>query len=142
MAQSIAADSDEPPPASPMAKSLEVCQANFAVRGGRLTGFTLSTFEEFPGVSPSQAFERLARAMADDKGTLQNANEKLGTLSALGALGPNVDAGHPSNGTIRPVAGGARVELSWFVGPFITFHKGDVEDHFCKWLEHVSHDRS
>jgi hypothetical protein len=118
----------------------DVCHANFAVTGSRLSGYSLKTFAEYPTVVPSRAFTSLARAIAADGGTLQNANEKLGTFSALDALGPGVAGGRQVNALVTPIKSGSRVELSWSVRPFVAFHKGDVETRFCKWLGRVGLD--
>lgn len=116
------------------------CRGNFSVNGGRLSGYTLSTFQDFPAVSPNSAFSSLAKAIAADGGVLQNTNEKLGTFSALGALGPNVAAARPVTALVTALRPGSHIVLSWGVGPFVAFHRGDVEARFCKWLSRVATD--
>jgi hypothetical protein len=119
-------------------ENVSPCHTNFVVEGGRFSGYRLKTVADFPGVRVSQAFKELAQAMAADGGTIQNSNEHLGTISALGALGPNVDKAHPVNGVVSAIDLGSRVQLTWSVAPFITFHRGDVENSFCSWLGHIA----
>ncbi len=121
-------------------ETAEPCHANFTVSGGRLSGYSFKAFANFPAVAPARAFSSLARAIAADGATLQNTNEKLGTFSALNALGPNMAGSRPVNALVTPEQSGARVELSWSIAPFIAFHKGDVETRFCKWLGRVGLD--
>jgi len=120
------------------ADATDACRAHFSVSGGQLSGYNLKTFKDFPALAPSRAFLSIAKAIAADGATLQNTNEKLGTLSALGALGPNVAAARPVNVFVSGVPPGSRVELSWSVGPFVSFHRGDVEARFCTWLDRLS----
>jgi hypothetical protein len=110
------------------------------VSGSRLSGYTLSTFQDFSNVSTGRAFSSLAKAMAADGAVLQNTNEKLGTFSALGALGPNVAAARPVSALVTALQPGSHIVLSWGVGPFVAFHRGDVEARFCKWLGRVATD--
>jgi hypothetical protein len=126
--------------ATPTGLEMDRCRANFTTRGSRLSGFTLKTFDDFPNITPHEAYQELEKAMSADGGVLQNVNERAGTISAIGALGSDVGSGHPVNGIVVPFRNGSRVELSWSVGGFIMFHKSDLELRFCNWLNRISRD--
>jgi hypothetical protein len=113
------------------------CRENFTVRGGTMSGFTVATFSDFSGLKPGQAFQRVARVLGES-GTIQSANESLGTLSALGALRPETGVANPVNAVVRSEPPYVRIRLSWSVPAFTVFHRADVERRFCDWLESIS----
>jgi protein-disulfide isomerase-like protein with CxxC motif len=104
------------------------CVANYSTEGGFWTGKQFKTYEDFPAVEKTAAFDKVVASIASSGWQVENSNKDLGIISASNTVSYGEGKTVPLNAVITnlTLSGGLATSAD------------SVQEEFCKYLASVS----
>jgi hypothetical protein len=115
------------------------CVANYSTEGGFWRGKQFKTYEEFPAVEKTAAFDKLVAAIASSGLQVVNSNRDLGIISASSTVSYGQGKTVPLNVVVKDIKPrGVRVDLVFTLSGGLLTSADMVQEKFCNLLVSVS----
>lgn len=115
------------------------CIVNFSTAGSFLTGKQFKTYEVFPRVKKSNAFDQLVATIASSGYQVTSSNKEAGIISANQTVSFGQGKTVPLNAVVKDSPpGGARVDLVFTLSGGLATSADAVQMEFCKILGSVN----
>lgn len=122
-----------------MAADKPACEVNFASGGSFLTGKSFKTWQEYPGLSQTDAYKNVYQKIVSDGWRVNSSDKEMGMLSVTQEVSYGSGKAAPMNVLVESLgSSGSKITITFGTSGAVAVKASALRDKFCSYLTAVA----